>query len=232
MVAYLICFSLESTPEQQLEQIKFWLQFLNSSLPLQQGASQAINSRFTVMLVGLRADAKHPRSELTAQNITIWQHMYHHLNFYTEELFNISSMKSTESVAHLLRAVENECNRIFKLHVLHIPTSYHELLSAIRNLPLTQHFFQVEKIADLCVGIVDRSVLHDALKYLHSTGHVVLLDNHTVCIDPTIVPKIVAKFISPTELRRQLLKTGDVTILEDADIGCLLLSILGGASMR
>lgn len=35
------------------------------------------------------------------------------------------------------------------------------------------------------------------LGYLHTIGRIVKVDNYTLCTDPTIIPKIVANFISP-----------------------------------
>jgi hypothetical protein len=57
-----------------------------------------------------------------------------------------------------------------------------------------------------------------ALEYLHNTGHVVLLDRSTVCTNPSVIPKISAKFISSQELRSRQA----VTLVSDKHINCML----------
>ncbi len=64
MVVYLVCFDLSATPQDQLEQVLYWLQFLNSSVPtLPQMLSSSNNNNnnnnknWRVMIVGLKSDA-------------------------------------------------------------------------------------------------------------------------------------------------------------------------------
>jgi hypothetical protein len=70
---------------------------------------------------------------------------------------------------------------------------------------------------------MDERVMKRALQYFHAIGRVVMLDDNTVCTDPTIVPKIAAEFISPPEVRDKLLfSKGKVEILTEGNIKCLL----------
>lgn len=61
MVVYVVCVKLEDDGVAQMKQLSFWLQFLNSAIP-QAGKSRF--SKWLVMIVGLRADVKHPSSFL------------------------------------------------------------------------------------------------------------------------------------------------------------------------
>jgi hypothetical protein len=70
---------------------------------------------------------------------------------------------------------------------------------------------------------MDEGVMKRALQYFHAIGCVVMLDDNTVCPDPTIIPKITAEFILPTDVRdKLLLSKGKVEILSEGDIKCLL----------
>lgn len=231
MVVYIVCYSLEDDAKEQQSQLTFWLEFLNSALPL---ASKLSSSKWKVMVVGLRSDSKHPTSEFTADDIAYWQNRFTRLPLYKEELFAISSTKSRESVTHLLCSVEFVCASIFQAHCMMIPSSYRRVLERIQSLPKEQHFYSPEGIHKMVTAAttegsgdppfptLDQPAFLRAMRYFHAIGHVVLLDKNTVCINPTVIPKVAAKFISPEEVRRRLFKKGDVALLNDRDIRCIL----------
>ena len=228
MVVYLVCYSLQVPANEQQSQVKFWLQFLNSALPM---TSQLASSKWKVMMVGLRSDEAHPSSNFTKQDIGYWQQRFKRLPLHKDELFAVSSKSSPASVAHLLQAVESVCSAIFQAHCVRIPSSYRKMLEIIQSLPKEQHFSSIEDIRELVAArsaatttpdTLHQSVFLGAMKYFHATGHVVLLDKDTICIDPTVVPKVAANFISPESVRKRLIKKGDVTLLNEGDIQCIL----------
>jgi hypothetical protein len=208
MVVYIVCFDLEQDHEGQINQITFWLEFLSSALP-------NFLSSSSVMLAGLKSDVKHPSTSISPSHIKTWQHRFKNLHLFESDLFNISSLKSKDSVSHLLRCVEGECKRIFKSHSISIPKPYLELLQSIKQIndissssSTPNHFTSPSKLPYCGLDEFGKKV---ALRYFHSTGNVILLDEDTVCINPTIIPKIAAKFISSEEVRTQLLINKKVT---------------------
>lgn len=70
---------------------------------------------------------------------------------------------------------------------------------------------------------MNEAVLNSALKYLHATGHLVLLGD-TVCAKAQVIVKMAADFISPEEVRKCVLIKGnhDVSLLEEKNVGVLL----------
>lgn len=70
---------------------------------------------------------------------------------------------------------------------------------------------------------MDEAELNSALKYLHTTGHLVLLGD-TVCAKAQVIVKMAAEFISPEEVRNRVLmeRNNDVSLLEAKDIGVVL----------
>lgn len=231
----------------QLSQILFWLQFLNSAIPLSSSSSYS-SSKWQVMIVGLRADAKHPSSCISNQVIGAWQHKFKRLPLYKKEVFSVSSMTSSSSVTHFFQKLEEECQRIFQFHSVQVPTSYRNLLrwiekeneSMIRQQNECgnkddhhQYFVSVNdlhtKYSSFCASSeanratqVEVTVMKRILRYLHAIGHIVVVDDDTVCTNPTIIPKIVANFISPEEVRVKLFKERNIEILDEDNIKCLL----------
>ena len=146
MVVYLVCYSLQVPASEQESQVGFWLQFLNSALPM---TSQLASSKWKVMMVGLRSDEAHPSSNFTKEDIGYWQQRFKRIPLYKDELFAISSKSSPGSVAHLLQAVESVCSTIFQAHCVRIPSSYRKMLEIIQSLPKEQHFSSTEDIREL-----------------------------------------------------------------------------------
>jgi hypothetical protein len=71
---------------------------------------------------------------------------------------------------------------------------------------------------------MDEASFKCMLKYIQSIGRIVWLPTGWVFTDPTLAPKIAAKFVSPREVRLALLKqdTDKVQILDSTEVGCLL----------
>ncbi len=50
MVLYIVCFDVSEPVEQQTEQISYWLEFLNSALPLPTTVS---DTKWSIILAGI-----------------------------------------------------------------------------------------------------------------------------------------------------------------------------------
>jgi hypothetical protein len=131
MVIYIVCFNLQDEHNQQVEQIQFWLSFLNSSLPCS-STRPSSTQKWKIILAGLREDEKHPSSRLTTNHIATWQSGFNRLNLFQDKLFSISSHTS-KNVRHLLQQIEKECQQIFDSCKILIPASYRKLLTSIQQ---------------------------------------------------------------------------------------------------
>lgn len=247
MVIYIVCYNQEDEQNDQLSQIMFWLQFLNSAISHSSlsSSSSRSSSKWKVMIVGLRADAKHLSSRSFKQAIGAWQKQFK-LPLY-KEIFSVSSLTSSESVNRLLQKVEEVCEQIFQSLPIRIPSSYRDLLgwiesynkSTVHSHQQDQHDYQenhhhqyfisindlhskyLSTNASFGAGTISAGMMERILRFLHAIGHVVLVDKRTVCTNPAVIPKIVANFISPEEVRIKLYKKRDIVILDD-NIKCLL----------
>ncbi len=70
---------------------------------------------------------------------------------------------------------------------------------------------------------LEPEVVARALTFFHAIGELIYVSNH-VCVRPQQLPKIMAKFISPEKVRKELCKGDDfkVELLQETDIKALL----------
>lgn len=218
MVIYLLCFDLSLAKEIQIEQVSYWLTFLNSSL----AHSAATSSKWTVFLVGLRSDKK--KEALFGQRqLSVWKHMFPTLPIY-DQLFITSSVTSNESVQALLQEVKNECKRIFETHTVLIPSVYKQILHRIKAESNDEPSDVMTLYEKYNCGL-DLHGFKCVLSYLNTIGQVILLHNTIVFPNPTVAAKIAANFVSPKDVREQLLrnKVAKVELLSASEIGSMLL---------
>ena len=224
MVTYFVCFDSSKSIQDQLKHISFWLDFLNSSLPLPPPPSPP-GSKWSIIIVGLKSDLQQPSSsQLTSQHLSSWKLKWPRLPILNQ-LFSVSSLTSKSSVQHLLSSVEKECNRIFSLHSTQIPTSYRRVLQLLQSRPDEQVLVHTDTLHQECAPSMDPQSFKCMIRYFHAIGRIVLIEkNGLVFTNPTLAPKIAAKFISPEEVRIHLLKGEDenVQLLTEEDIGCLI----------
>lgn len=178
------------------------------------------------MIVGLRSDLQaDSTNQIQLENIAAWQQKYPRLAIVSK-LFTASSLTSTESVINLHNALDGECNRIFDKHSVRIPSSYRSVLQNFKHHPRDQVLVPWEVLLQEQQPItkIDRPTFLAALKYLHAIGRIVLLKSGKVCTNPTLIPQIAAKFISPEEVQLDLLQkeSNQVQILSKEEVGCLL----------
>jgi hypothetical protein len=224
MVTYFICFDRSKSIKEQSAQVSFWLDFLNSSLPLPPPPSPP-SSKWSIMIVGLKSDLEQPSSpSLKQQHLSSWKLKWPRLPLF-DQLFSVSSLTSRESVQHLLSSVERECNRIFSLHSIQIPTRYRQILQLLQNRPEGEVLLHINTLHRECAPSMDSQSFKCMLQYFHAIGRIVMIEkNGLVFTNPTLAPKIAAKFVSPEEVRASLLKGDDenVQLLTEEDIGYLI----------
>ncbi len=245
MVVYLVCFDLSATPADQRSQILYWLQFLHSSIPaLSQShtspnnnnnskdnyTSPNDNRNWRVMIVGLKSDLMRDTT-FTTDTVHSWQSQMPNLPLFLQKLFHVSSLHTKQSVQDLLSSIELVCSQIFSKHTIVIPRSFRKLLHSIHNIdtqsPSSPPILSIQELHEQLKGghnNMDISTFTQAIKYLHMIGQVVFLQNGMVCRLPTMIPKLLSKFISPVEVRDRLLAEDSdvVQILTQKQIGCVL----------
>lgn len=222
MVVYIVCFDLAESPQAQINQLNYWLNYLNSMLPLSVQSGDRIDSNWCILIAGLRSDLRSTTSSLPS--LAILAQRYPRLAIMVDKLFTVSSTESIESVQALLTALEGECSRIFNTHCIQIPRSYRSILKNFHQFPSSHVLLPWKLLLQQQTIKVDVSTFRSALKYLHAIGHIVLLKNWMVCTNPSLIPQIAAKFVSPEEVQISLLKEedADVQILDKKEIGCML----------
>lgn len=233
MTVFFVCFNLSDPLDQQTLQISYWLDFLNSSLPLPHhyaNPSSNLMPSSKIIIIGLQSDRQKEfdLTENPQQMIAAWKKRWSRLPI-SPMLFSVSSLTSTESVIALLQFVESECNQIFSQYCVQIPSLYRKVLALFKSRPvsaslvhwkdLLKQTTQEDEAKDMT-----EPAFRTMLRYFESIGRIVWLPTGWVFTDPTIAPKIIAKFISPREVRLMLLKqeTDNVQILDMSEVGCLL----------
>jgi hypothetical protein len=230
MVVYLLCFDLSDTCETQYDQLAYWMDFLNSALPLPQGDNKYNkDAKWVILPVGLRSDLQQPEV-LEQSDLDTLTASFPRLPIFPQ-LYYLSSVKSETSVAELKNSIEAQCERIFATHAVLIPTSYRDILRDLRD-PSSSHTTQLGKLfkhdphgltfSDFCV----------AMEYLHAIGKIVLLkkkgeeeeaEGGLVYSDANVASAIAASFVSPKKVRMKLRqKYGGVEILDKEQVGYLL----------
>lgn len=220
MVTYLLCFDLSKPQDEQVAQVSYWLDFLHSALPLPP-AGHIEDSKWSIIIVGLRSDLQRSQSAILQPNIiNVWKQRWPHLPIFPQ-IYVVSSTTSTDSVHQLLECVNGEIQRIFDKFSTRIPTSYRTLLHCIQKHPIT--LVHKDDLHREYAYRMPDPVFDQLLRYLHGIGRIVLLHNGLVFTNPTLAPKIAAKFVSPEEVRMSLLKGEDgVLILDRKEVGWVL----------
>lgn len=226
MTSILVCFNLGLPADEQTQQISLWLDFLNSSLPLPPLPVSGKVPKWNITLVGVHSDEQQDFSITgNSQMISSWRRRWPRLPICSS-LFTVSSLTSVESVQELLSFVESECGRIMDTHATQIPSSYKQFISTLQDFSKDQSLIHWEVLFNQFGPQIKmaKQAFKTMLLYLDAIGRVVWLPTGYVFTDPTIAPKIAAKFISPRDVRLALLKkaTANVQILDQTEIGSLL----------
>lgn len=193
MVVYLVCFDLGATMEVQMEQVKFLDSSLfSSSTPQKDG-------KWVIFIVGLRSDLRKGDAMFKQNHLDSWMNLWPHLPIFNQ-IFMVSSITALQGAHDLFRVIQKECDRIFESHTTLVPVQYKKVLEYLQSIPDENCFITEAEVSKR----FDKA--KPALLYLHAIGRIVLFHNGMVCTNTSIASKIAAKFISPEEVRIQLLK--------------------------
>lgn len=215
MVLYLVCFDLSAHPDDQRRQIDSWLSYLNSLL-----VSNDHKAAWKVIIVGTRADKQHPLT-IKLQSTFPFQQLFPSMPLH-DSIFYTSTLHDTKSIKHLFQTIEDECNQIMNNHAKYLPNYYKELRNDITSLSSpTSPFLEVSSLQSKWKESIEYT--KEALQHLHAIGEIVMFGNNKIFTNPEVLSKLMAKFISPAEVKAKLL--GDrarVFLLKSADIKALL----------
>jgi hypothetical protein len=220
MVVYLLCFDLSEPINKQHEQMEYWLNFINSALPLPNRHYQYDDTvKWVILPVGLKLDLQKSPG-LQTHNIKAWANQFSHLPIFPQ-LFDVSLTKSDKSAVDLLKVIQQQCDQIFSTHTTLIPTSYHEILRDLKSLPSHPAIHQDEIFSKYSHGLTSEGFIV-ALQYLHAIGRIVVLKSGLVFPDSRVATQTAAKFISPEDVRINALVQDNVQILGKKQVGYLL----------
>ena len=213
-MVYLVCFDLSEDTQGQMDQIKYWLDFLHSFL-----GSTPSQSKWKLILIGTRSDLNKSKQSIASANpIPKWQQTWPNLPLHPDIL--ITSKTNKSSIDHILEVVKHECKAI--MSTTKVPTKYLAFLKAIhaqvksQRHPIT-HLIDLQKI-------YPEKELMPTLKYLHAVGSIVMVEG-IICTDPTSISDMMAKFISPESVQLTLphVCNNKVEILTSDQVGKVLM---------
>ena len=217
MVIYLVCYDLSATTEVQNEQRAYWFNFLQSTLPT--SSSPESRSKWRVLAVGTKRDRVGNQLKTPPDPLPSWQQKWPNLPFHDQH-FAVSS-HGMDGVQALVKDLQLICSTIFKQYTVFIPKTYKLLLKSVQTIPESQCIIPISQLkAAHWLGTHQQFNL--AVKYLHAIGRIILLGGSMVCIRPQIIPKITAEFISPLDVRKRLLTSYQIEILDEQQIGVIL----------
>lgn len=196
MTIYLLCYDLQQPPEDQLQQISYWLKYLNALLPGKSTLQQSPS--FRIFIVGLRADMC---SDLQLSkdiiHVATWRTTFPSLSIHDKSFF--CSYKERSSLELLANELDEQLKILFKTHAQQVPRLYKDL----ENF----RFYFSDNWAN----------------YLQSIGRAVFIANQRY--KPSDIASIFSKFVSPEAVRARLLlldPATKVSVLAEDNIGMIL----------
>lgn len=196
MVLYLICFDLGASAMEQNKQVEYWLGYLNSILCNTKAIPPThATSKWRVILVGTRADLSPFDSAI---DVSSYRTVYPVLPLY-HMLFSISTKEGRNKyqLAELSETIHAECKRILDTHSSKVPCIYRDLLELLQSSP--NHIINQNKIPNVHKRWTKESELEASLDYLHSVGEIVRFTEGRICIKPSMISQVLAKFIAPED---------------------------------
>lgn len=223
---YVVCFDLSAPVNDQRRQISTWLQYLNSLLTINNTTSSvpvSTNPSCSIILVGTKADLMGDKNVI--KNARAYQQSFPSLHF-VEKVHHISTLYNQASVRDLIVDIEGQCSRIMNEHTNLIPLSYQRLLKDISSIESASPILPITAIQSVPntkwkknPGLMKRGLTH-----LHSVGEIALFGEDKICKRPEEVSRLMAKFISPSDVRNSLLcnEEDSVNILPTSRISEIL----------
>ncbi len=140
---------------------------------------------------------------------------------FCKEVFFVNSFKHI-GIDELTEFIDSTCDQMIASQWRQIPRDYFKVFRQAQAFATSQflvHESQFVAECGLAPDVVTRS-----LTFFHAIGELIYAHNH-VCVRPQRLSKIMAKFISPEQVRNQLWKRDDdfqVDLLRETDIKVLL----------
>lgn len=226
MVLYVVCYDLSASLNEQRRQIHTWLRYLNSLLCTHDMGKDAesfdhTDAKWRVIVAGMKADLQ-KGSPITST--AAWQRNFPAIPIQ-DEIYQVSTLTDEATAKDLFSAMESQCQQIMDLCNRLIPKSYRELLNVIREIKTSTNIIHTEEIKRVHKRWEsDPKLVERAMRHLHDVGEIVMFTGGRVCTRPSAISRIMAKFISPEEVRNSLLvdEENEVTLLTKTDIDTIL----------
>lgn len=177
----------------------------------------------SIIIVGTKADKKD--AKIIASNTYVYQELFPSLHF-VDEIHHISTLYNHTSARNLIVDIESQCSQIMKEHTNLIPLSYKQLLADISSIKSSSPILPLSTVQSLpnTRWKSNPDLMKRGLSHLHSIGEIVLFGKDKICQRPEEVSHLMAKFISPSDIRNSLLRDEEeqVSILPTSSISKIL----------
>lgn len=207
MVLYIVCFDLAAPPDEQRRQIESWLSYLNSllchnnSIRLSNQKDGSV-SEWKIIIAGTRSDQKHPQTTLL-QSTSPFQQKFLSLPLH-DTMFYFSTFHDPKSVKVIFKEIVQQCKLIMDHHSKLLPTFYTTVKNNISASSSSSNYI-IDMLSILPKSKENVELTNQALQHLHAIGEIVMFGKDKVCTNPEVISKLMAKFISPAEVRTKLL---------------------------
>lgn len=152
-----------------------------------------------------------------------WKQTWPNLPLFNEVV--TTSRDDSASVDRLWKIIKTEATNIMEKFTKQIPKQYLAILEKIQQIShiSSQMFIQTQELIQF-YSETPTIQLMPALRYLHSVGDIVLLNERLICANPMNISKVMAKFIAPEQVQLALphIKDGKAVILTTEHAGRVL----------
>lgn len=201
MVLYLVCFDLGVPIAEQMQQIEYWLSYLQSVLCINKSIPQSyIESKWKIMIVGTRADLQPAQSQIIHKDTTsTYKQQFPDLPLFHDVFCISTNLRSSGGyqLQDLSAEIHRECLHILNNNNKKVPVSYSCLHEILQSSP--EFIIRQSDIAAVCTMWSDEDDLEAALAFLQSIGKLVRFGSGKICIKPSMISQVLAKFVAPEE---------------------------------
>jgi hypothetical protein len=231
MSLYVLCIDLAAPTGEQRKQILSWLHYLHSILCNHTANSDnntLAESKWKVLIVGTRSDLQQPSTPVDRLASTTPYQLKFPAIPLVDTLFHISTLRDPSSVELLLAEIQLQCATLLDQHCKMIPNSYKVLLHEVTAIEALKHIISIPSFQESSPNSKwkqNPDLMMRALRHLHAIGRIVLFGDQGICTNPSSISQLMAKFISPMEVRDSLLCQSDdeqVNLLTKTSIACIL----------
>jgi hypothetical protein len=180
MVVYILCYNYSAPEDVQQDQISYWLDFLQSTLP----SSSQPTSKWQVLIVGTKSDQCNTKPGNIQLPISpAWKVLWPNLPLHSHQY--IISSHQMVGVRAVVDKLEQICEEIFDKYSLLVPHEYNTLMDSIKAISTQHSIIPTRQLEAMC-SWGNHYSFQLALKYFHAIGHIVLLPNGLACLCPQV----------------------------------------------